>query len=138
KTFEEKVVLVTGGTSGIGRATAIAFAVEGAHVVVAGRREVEGAESVALIEKAGGKGLFVKADVSREEEIEALVARTVAHCGRLDIAFNNAGVQLDHGPIIGTTVDMNRSDLRHQRARRCAVHEIRNPGHTEIRRRRDR
>jgi NAD(P)-dependent dehydrogenase (short-subunit alcohol dehydrogenase family) len=106
KMFEEKVVLVTGGTSGIGRATAIAFAVEGAHVVVAARREAEGAESVALIEKAGGKGLFVKTDVLREEEIEAMVARTVEHFGRLDIAFNNAGVLLGNGPITGTTGEM--------------------------------
>jgi NAD(P)-dependent dehydrogenase (short-subunit alcohol dehydrogenase family) len=103
KTFENKVVIVTGGTSGIGRATALAFAAEGAHVVVAGRREAEGAESLELIERAGGKGLFVKTDVSREDEIEALVARTVEHFGRLDIAFNNAGVLLDRGPITDVT-----------------------------------
>ena len=63
--FEGKVVLITGGTAGIGRATAIAFAQQRANVVVAGRREAEGAESVALVEKAGGKCLFVRTDVRR-------------------------------------------------------------------------
>ncbi len=106
KTFENKIVLVTGGTSGIGKATALAFAAEGAHVVVAGRREEDGAGSIEQIEKAGGKGLFVKADVSREDEIAALVARTVEHFGRLDIAFNNAGVLLDRGSITGVTEEM--------------------------------
>ncbi len=90
--FQEKVVLVTGGTSGIGRATAVAFAARGAHVVVAGRRQQNGEESVKMIEKSGGKGLFIKADVSREDEIERLVQRTVDRFGRLDIAFNNAGI----------------------------------------------
>jgi NAD(P)-dependent dehydrogenase (short-subunit alcohol dehydrogenase family) len=90
--FTEKVILITGGTSGIGRATAIAFSERGANVVVAGRREAEGAESVALIQKAGGNGLFVRTDVNIESEIAALVARTLEHFGRLDFAFNNAGV----------------------------------------------
>ena len=90
--FTSKVALITGGTSGIGRATAIGFAERGANVVVAGRREAEGTETVALIQKAGGSGLFVRTDVSVESEIAALVARTQEHFGRLDFAFNNAGV----------------------------------------------
>ena len=90
--FTGKVVLITGGTSGIGRATAVAFAEQGANVVVAGRREAEGAESVRLVEKTGGNGLFVRTDVAIEREVEAMVARTVEHFGRLDFAFNNAGV----------------------------------------------
>jgi NAD(P)-dependent dehydrogenase (short-subunit alcohol dehydrogenase family) len=90
--FAGKVVLITGGTSGIGRATAVAFAEQGANVVVAGRREAEGAESVRLIEKTGGNGLFVRTDVAIEKEVEAMVARTVEYFGRLDFAFNNAGV----------------------------------------------
>src|SRR5258708_13265239 len=96
--FAGKVVLITGGTSGIGRATAIAFAEHGANVVIAGRRETEGTESVALVERAGGNGIFVRTDVTREEEIAALVARTVEHFGRLDFAFNNAGVAGEAGP----------------------------------------
>jgi NAD(P)-dependent dehydrogenase (short-subunit alcohol dehydrogenase family) len=90
--FTGKVALITGGTGGIGRATAIAFAERGANVVVAGRREAEGDETVALIQKAGGNGLFVRTDVAVESEIAALVARTQEHFGRLDFAFNNAGV----------------------------------------------
>ena len=90
--FSGKVALITGGTAGIGRATAVAFAERGANVVVAGRREAEGAETVALIQKAGSSGLFVQTDVAVESEIAALVARTQEHFGRLDFAFNNAGV----------------------------------------------
>jgi NAD(P)-dependent dehydrogenase (short-subunit alcohol dehydrogenase family) len=90
--FAEKVVLITGGTSGIGRATAVAFAGKGANVVVAGRRDREGEESLRLVEKAGGKGLFIRTDVTAEEEIAGLVTRTVEHFGRLDFAFNNAGI----------------------------------------------
>jgi NAD(P)-dependent dehydrogenase (short-subunit alcohol dehydrogenase family) len=101
--FAGKVVLITGGTAGIGRATAIAFAEQGGNVVVAGRRETEGAESVALVEKAGGNGLFVRTDVTREEEIAASVARTVEHFGRLDFVFNNAGIGGEAGAGIANT-----------------------------------
>ncbi len=106
--FAQKVVLITGGTSGIGRATAVAFAEQGANVVVAGRREAEGAESVRLLEKTGGKGLFVRTDVAIEREVEAMVARTVEYFGRLDFAFNNAGVsggEMDSGKGIANTND---------------------------------
>jgi NAD(P)-dependent dehydrogenase (short-subunit alcohol dehydrogenase family) len=103
--FTGKVALITGGTSGIGRATAIAFAEQGANVVVAGRREAEGAESVALIEEAGGNGLFVQTDVVIESEIASLVARTLAHFGRLDFAFNNAGIGGEAGAGIANTGD---------------------------------
>lgn len=103
KSFSDKVVLVTGGTSGIGRATAIAFGKEGAKVVVTGRRETEGAESVKLIEEAGGQGLFVRADVSKEADVANMVTATVEKFGRLDVAFNNAGVFLSDGNINATT-----------------------------------
>jgi NAD(P)-dependent dehydrogenase (short-subunit alcohol dehydrogenase family) len=101
--FAKKVVLITGGTSGIGRATAVAFAEQGANVVAAGRRDSEGGETVRLVEKAGGQGLFVRADVTVEEEIASLVARTVAHFGRLDFAFNNAGIGGERGAGIANT-----------------------------------
>jgi len=102
--FADKVVVVTGGTAGIGRATAVAFARQGAKVVVAGRRKNEGLESVALVEKAGGEGLFVRADVSQEDDVAALIASTVERFGRLDIAFNNAGV-IERGSITDITVE---------------------------------
>ncbi len=103
KQFENKVVLITGGTSGIGRVTAVAFAKEGAKVVVSGRRKAEGAETVTLVEKAGGQGLFVQADVSDEEQVKKLVQTTVDHFGRLDIAFNNAGIE-SVSPLTDATV----------------------------------
>jgi NAD(P)-dependent dehydrogenase (short-subunit alcohol dehydrogenase family) len=103
--FAGKVALITGGTSGIGRATAVAFAEQGANVVVAGRREAEGAESVRLVEKAGGNSLFIRTDVAIEKEVEAMVARTVEYFGRLDFAFNNAGIagEMDLGKGIANT-----------------------------------
>ena len=104
--FAEKVVLITGVTSGIGRATAVAFAEQGANVVISGRREAEGAESVSLIKKAGGQGLFVRGDVSEESEIEALVAKTLERFGRLDFAFNNAGVGGEGRATMTATADI--------------------------------
>lgn len=88
----DKVALVTGGSSGIGRATAVAMAREGARVVVAARRVSESEETVQMITAQGREGLFVQTDVTRAPEVEALVAATVQRFGRLDCAFNNAGV----------------------------------------------
>ncbi len=89
--LDGKVAIVTGGGSGIGQAVAVGFAREGAKVVICGRREDAGAETVAMINKLGGDCLFVKTDVSKASEVEALVARTVDRYGKLDAAFNNAG-----------------------------------------------
>ena len=91
--LKNKVALVTGGTSGIGEAAALQLAKAGAKVVVAGRRESEGQAVVKSIDKAGGQALFVKTDVSREADVKALVDKTLATFGRLDFAFNNAGVE---------------------------------------------
>lgn len=105
--FTGKVVLVTGGTSGIGRATAEAFAAEGAKVVVSGRRESEGLAVVEAIRATGGEATFVRADVSREDDVRQLVAKTVATYGRLDVAFNNAGVEW-----MGALTDATEADYR--------------------------
>lgn len=91
--FSGKVAIVTGGTQGIGRASAVAFAREGAKVVVAGRGEQGGQETVALVRQAGGEAIFVRTDVARESDVAALVAATLQQFGRLDFAFNNAGVE---------------------------------------------
>jgi NAD(P)-dependent dehydrogenase (short-subunit alcohol dehydrogenase family) len=91
--YTGKVALVTGGTSGIGKATALAFAQAGAKVVLSGRREKEGAAVVAEIERLGGTAAFVRADVAVEADVKAMVDFVVATYGRLDVAFNNAGVE---------------------------------------------
>jgi len=91
--INNKVALVTGGTSGIGEAVALELAKAGAKVVIAGRRENEGQAVVKAIERSVGKALFVKTDVSREADVKALVGKTLATFGRLDFAFNNAGVE---------------------------------------------
>jgi NAD(P)-dependent dehydrogenase (short-subunit alcohol dehydrogenase family) len=101
--LQDKVALVTGATSGIGRETAILFASEGAKVVVAGRRSEEGEEVAALIRKAGGTAKFIRADVSKAPEVEHLVNETLAVYGRLDIAFNNAGTEGAFAPLAEQT-----------------------------------
>jgi len=87
-----KVALITGGSSGIGAETARLFAARGAKVVIASRREAESSDVVNSIIKAGGEAFFVKTDVAIESDISNAVAATVAKYGRLDIAFNNAGI----------------------------------------------
>ena len=93
-----KVALVTGGTSGIGKTTAIEFARAGAKVVLTGRREKEGAQVVDEIRKLGGDAAFVRADVAKDADVKAMVDFTVGKYGRLNVAFNNAGVEWT-GPL---------------------------------------
>jgi NAD(P)-dependent dehydrogenase (short-subunit alcohol dehydrogenase family) len=100
KVLEGKIALVTGGTSGIGREAAVLFAKAGAKVVVAGRREVEGKQTVNMVQVADGEALFVQADVSKAVEVETLVKKIVEKFGRLDVAFNNAGIEGVLAPII--------------------------------------
>lgn len=90
--LDGKVALVTGAGGGIGRAAAEVFARSGASVMVSDVNEAGGAETVALIEAAGGKAAFVRCDVSDAEQVKAMVAATIATFGRLDCAFNNAGI----------------------------------------------
>jgi NAD(P)-dependent dehydrogenase (short-subunit alcohol dehydrogenase family) len=103
KELENKVALITGGTTGIGRETAVLFAREGAKVVFSGRREVEGNETLNLVRAAGGDGQFVKSDVSKSGDVESLVQKTIEQYGRLDVAFNNAGIEGAWAPLIEQT-----------------------------------
>ena len=102
-----KVALVTGGNAGIGRATALAFASEGVHVAVAARREAEGKETVATIEKEGGKAIFIQTDVTKEDDVDRMVEFVVNKFGHLDYAFNNAGI-VNRIPLI----EMSKDDFK--------------------------
>src|ERR671919_735746 len=101
---DQKVAIVTGGGSGIGRATAVALAKEeGAKVVIAARREKEGNGTVHLVKEAGGDGIFVRTDVTSEDDVRALVEKAVKEYGGLDYAFNNAGIEETMTPLVEQT-----------------------------------
>jgi len=106
KEFNDKVALVTGGGYGIGRAAAIAFAQRGANTVVADIDADNGKETVERIKKAGVESIFIKTDVSLSNDVKALIDNTIAKYGRLDFAFNNAGI---HGEFI-PTVDFTEEE----------------------------
>jgi NAD(P)-dependent dehydrogenase (short-subunit alcohol dehydrogenase family) len=99
------VVLITGALTGIGRATAVAFARSGARLVVSGRRAAEGAALEAELKKLGSDAAFVQADVSHDDEVRNLVDQTVARFGRIDVAVNNAGTEGTPGPITEVTAE---------------------------------
>jgi NAD(P)-dependent dehydrogenase (short-subunit alcohol dehydrogenase family) len=101
--FEGKVALVTGGGSGIGRATAIAFGRDGARVVIGNRNVQRGEETVSMIRASGGTASFRRTDVLVAADIEALVKHAVSEYGGLDLAFNNAGIEGEVGPLADQT-----------------------------------
>jgi NAD(P)-dependent dehydrogenase (short-subunit alcohol dehydrogenase family) len=99
------VVLITGALAGIGRATALAFAKEGAKLVVSGRRDAAGQALVTELRALGAEAEFIRADVRRENDVQNLVDKAVARFGRLDIAVNNAGTEGTPGPLIEQTAE---------------------------------
>jgi NAD(P)-dependent dehydrogenase (short-subunit alcohol dehydrogenase family) len=103
--MSKSVVLITGALTGIGRATALAFAGNGATVVASGRREAEGRALEAELRSAGAEAVFIQADVRREDDMRRLVDQTVARFGRLDVAVNNAGTEGKPGPLTEQTPD---------------------------------
>ena len=103
--MERPVVLITGALTGIGRATAIAFAKDGARLVVSGRRETEGKALEAELRRLGAEASFIQADVRREDEVRELVNQTVARFGRIDGAVNSAGNEGQRGPIVDQSVE---------------------------------
>lgn len=104
ESFKDKVILITGGSSGLGAATALRFARDGAKVAIGARRVEQSEAVVRQIESLGGQGLFIRTDVRRRADIEALVADTVARFGRLDCAVNNAGIT---GPVVTPIADID-------------------------------
>jgi NAD(P)-dependent dehydrogenase (short-subunit alcohol dehydrogenase family) len=101
----KKVALVTGALTGIGRAAAIIFAQEGAHIVVSGRRDKQGQELVAELQGLGAEAIFVRSDVRKDEDVRNLVDETVKRFGRLDIAVNNAGTEGSPGLVTEQTAE---------------------------------
>ena len=100
-----RVVLITGALTGIGRATALAFAQEGSRIVISGRREEEGEKLVAELRKLGAEAEFIRSDVRQEEDLRSLVDKTVARFGRLDAAVNCAGTEGKPGPVTEQTAE---------------------------------
>ncbi|GAB4239006.1 MAG: glucose 1-dehydrogenase [Elainellaceae cyanobacterium] len=107
--FQGKVALITGGSSGMGRAAAIAFAKQGASVVIGARRDDQSQDVIAQIHDLGGNAHFVKTDVANSDEIRSLIEKIVEYYGRLDFAFNNAGTEGKFAPI----TELTESDWEH-------------------------
>src|SRR5438874_9298648 len=103
--MSSSVVLITGALTGIGRAAAVIFAQEGAHIVVSGRRDKQGQELVAELQGLGAEATFIRTDVRNEDDVRNLVDQTVKRFGRLDIAVNNAGTEGVPGPVTEQTAE---------------------------------
>ncbi len=103
--LDGKVAIVTGGASGIGEATALLFAEEGAKVIVADWDEAKGAQVAREVQERGGEAMFVKVDVSQAEDVEMMVNTAVESYGRLDVLFNNAGVEGEQAPTADCTLE---------------------------------
>jgi NAD(P)-dependent dehydrogenase (short-subunit alcohol dehydrogenase family) len=97
--FTGKIALMTGGTSGIGRATAVAFARAGASVVALGRRQREGEKTIDLVREAGGDGIFIGGDLAREADVIAAIDHALSRFGQIDFAANCAGVDLNRNLV---------------------------------------
>jgi NAD(P)-dependent dehydrogenase (short-subunit alcohol dehydrogenase family) len=126
KQFENKVAIVTGGGSGIGKTTALELALQGASVVIANRNEKNGQQAVEEITKAGGTASFVQTDVSNEAQVKNLIHQTLARYGRLDLAFNNAGVEQPPTPLPDQTEDLYQQvmDINVKGVWLCLKHQI--------------
>jgi NAD(P)-dependent dehydrogenase (short-subunit alcohol dehydrogenase family) len=122
-----RVVLVTGGITGIGRAAAIAFAKKGAKVVVAGRRDEAGKALVKELRAFGSEAEFINADVRKEDDVRAMVDKTIARFGRLDVAVNNAATEGQVGPITDQTAESYAAtfDTNVLGVILCMKHEVR-------------
>jgi NAD(P)-dependent dehydrogenase (short-subunit alcohol dehydrogenase family) len=103
--YHNKVVLITGGASGIGEATAMKFASEGAKVVISDIQENKGNQVVDRIRQKGGDAIFIRADVSKEDDVRSMIQKVVDHFGRLDYAFNNAGIEGEQTPTHKASMD---------------------------------
>ena len=135
--FEGKVVIITGATSGIGRAAALAFAAEGAKVGFCGRREGLGHALEQQIRTRGAEATYTRADVRVENDVKSFVDQVAARYGRIDIAFNNAGITLEKPLHEYSSAGMGRHRA-HQPARRVPGNEVRDTAHARRRRRKHR
>lgn len=121
------VVLITGALTGIGRATALAFARQGARLIVSGRRDELGRDLVAELRELGAEAEYIRADVRHDDEVKALVNQTVARFGRLDVAVNNAGTEGAFGPLTALTAEAYAAtfDTNVLGTLLCMKHELR-------------
>jgi NAD(P)-dependent dehydrogenase (short-subunit alcohol dehydrogenase family) len=103
---DQKAAIITGGSSGIGRAAAVALAKQGVKIAIAARRAKEGEETVRLVKEAGSEGIFVKTDVANENDVRSLVEKTVKQYNILDYAFNNAGIEEMTTPLVDQTSEV--------------------------------